>query len=92
MTDGQGVPLGAPVSVGQAHASKYFETLMDTVRIRRRRPIAVAGDQGDSDPRTRSWLSQRGIEAVIPNPSNQPAVKINEKKYRGRNAIERCIG
>jgi transposase len=39
----------------------------------------------------RAWLSRRAIEAVIPNRSNQPAAKNNGKKYRGRNAIERCI-
>jgi len=66
---------------------------MDTVHIRRRRrPNAVAGDKGYSYPRIRKWLSRRGIEAVIPNRSNQPAVKINKGKYRGRNVVERCIG
>lgn len=66
---------------------------MDTVNIgRRRRPDAVAGDKGYSYPRIRAWLSRRAIEAVIPNRSNQPAVKISKKKYRGRNVIERCIG
>ena len=39
------MPLGALVTAGQAHESKSFESLMDTVRIRRRRrPSAVAGD------------------------------------------------
>jgi len=66
---------------------------MDTVNIgRRRRPDAVAADKGYSYPRIRAWLSKRAIEAVIPNRSNQPEVKINKKKYRGRNVIERCIG
>ena len=66
---------------------------MDTVEInRRRRPDAVAGDKGYSYPRIRSWLSRRGIEAVIPNRRNQPAVRISKKKYRGRNVVERCIG
>ena len=66
---------------------------MDTVNIGRRcRPNAVAADKGSSYPRIRAWLSSRAIEAVIPNRSNQPAVKINQKKYRARNVIERCIG
>ena len=66
---------------------------MDTVEInRRRRPDAIAGDKGYSYPRIRAWLSRRGIEAVIPNRSNQPAVRISKKKYRGRNVVERCIG
>lgn len=93
MTDGKGVPLGALVTAGQAHESKSFEALMDTVKIRRkRRPSAVAGDKGYSYPRIRAWLKRRGIEAVIPNRSNQPKVRINRRKYRGRNVVERCIG
>lgn len=93
MTDGRGVPLGALVTAGQAHESKSFEALMDTINIRRRRrPDAVAGDKGYSYPRIRAWLSRRGIEAVIPTRSNQPRVKINKRKYRRRNVVERCIG
>ena len=87
------MPLGALVTAGQAHESKSFEALMDTVNIRRkRRPNAVAGDKGYSYPRIRAWLKRRGIEAVIPNRSNQPKVRINRRKYRGRNVVERCIG
>lgn len=93
MTDGRGVPLGALVTAGQSHESLSFETLLDTVNIRRRRrPKAVAGDKGYSYPRIRRWLSRRGIEAVIPNRSNQPRVKLNKCKYRRRNVVERCIG
>lgn len=87
------MPLGALLTPGQAHESKSFEALMDTVNIRRRRrPEAVAGDKGYSYPRIRAWLSRRGIEAVIPSRSNQPKARINRRKYRGRNVVERCIG
>lgn len=93
MTDGNGVPLGALVTAGQSHESASFEALMDTVSIRRRRrPDAVAGDKGYSYPRIRKWLSRRGIEAVIPSRSNQPRVRLNKRKYRRRNVVERCIG
>ncbi len=81
------------MTAGQAHESKSFESLMDTVRIRRRRrPRAVAGDKAYSVARIRGWLSKRGIEAVIPSKSNQPFVRISTRKYRGRNVVERCIG
>lgn len=87
------MPLGVLVTAGQAHESKSFEALMDTVKIRRRRrPDAVAGDKGYSYPRIRFWLSRRGIEAVIPSRSDQPRVRISKAKYRGRNVVERCIG
>lgn len=93
MTDGGGVPLGALVTVGQAHESKSFEALMDTVRIRRRRrPDAVAGDKAYSMTRIRAWCSQRGIEAVIPTRSDQPRVRLDKRKYKRRNVVERCIG
>lgn len=85
--------MGAIVTAGQAHESKHFEATMDTVRVRRRRrPDAVAGDKGYSCSRIRRWLTQRGIEVVIPSKSNEPLVKINKRKYKGRNVVERCIG
>ena len=93
MTDGRGVPLGVLVTAGQAHESKHFEALLDTVRIRRRRrPDAVAGDKGYSYPRIRRWLARRGIEAVIPTRCDQPALPLDRAKYRRRNVVERCIG
>lgn len=93
MTDAKGVPLGAVLSTGQSHESKFFERAMDSVRIaRRRRPDAIAGDKGYSYPRIRKWCSKRGIEAVIPTRSNQPRGKLSRRKYRRRNTVERCIG
>jgi transposase len=93
VTDGAGVPLGALVTAGQAHESRSFEALMDTVRVRRRRrPDAVAGDKGYSYPRIRAWCGRRGIEAVIPTRSDQPRQRLNKRKYRRRNVVERCIG
>lgn len=96
MTDRLGTPLGALVTAGQAHESMSFEALMDTVAVRgvagRRRPDAVAGDKGYSYPRIRAWCRRRGIEAVIPTRSNQPRERLDRKKYRQRNVVERCIG
>ena len=93
VTDGRGVPLGAVVTAGQAHESKSFEPLMDTIKIRRRRrPDAVAGDRAYSMPWIRRWLSRRGIEAVIPTRRDQPCGYLDRRKYRRRNVVERCIG
>lgn len=78
---------------GQAHESKSFEALLDTVKIRRRRrPAAVAGDKGYSYPRIRAWLARRGIEAVIPTRSDQPREPLDKRKYRRRNVVEWCFG
>ncbi len=66
---------------------------MDTINIgRRRRPGALAGDKAYSMAWIRSWLSRRGIEAVIPTKSNQPRLPLNKRMYRRRNVVERCIG
>ncbi len=96
MTDRAGTPVGALVTAGQSHESVSFEALLDTVAVRgpggRRRPDAVAGDKGYSYPRIRRWLARRGIEAVIPTRSDQPRERLDAEKYRGRNAVERCIG
>ena len=93
MTGGRGTPLGVILTAGQAHESKYFEMVMDTVRIAsRRRPDAVAADKGYSVPRIRKWCARRGIQAVIPTISNQPRCKFSRCKYRKRNVVERCIG
>lgn len=93
MTDAQGVPLGALVTAGQSHESRSFESVMDTVRIgRRRRPDAVAGDKGYSYPRIRRWCARRGIQAVIPTRKDQPREPFSRRKYRRRNTVERCIG
>lgn len=93
MTDRVATPLGVVATAGQTHESMSFECLMDTVKVRsRRRPDAVAGDKGYSYPRIRRWLRRRGIEVVIPTRRNQPRERLNRVKYRGRNAVERCIG
>jgi transposase len=93
VTDAQGVPLGALVSAGQRHEARWFERLMNTVRIRRRRrPDAVAGDRAYNAEHVRRWLAHRGIEAVIPRRSNQPRLTISRRRYRARNVVERCIG
>jgi hypothetical protein len=34
-------------------------------------PLRAAGDKGYSYPRVREWLERRGIEAVIPQRSDQ---------------------
>jgi len=98
--DGQGIPLAAEVSPGQAHESKWFEEVMNAVRIRqplgsaRRRPKRVAGDKGYSYPRIRQWLRERGIKAVIPRRSNERRrgnETFDRESYRRRNVVERCV-
>ena len=96
MTCGNGVPLAATVTAGQAHESKSFEAVMDAVRPKRRRPTWVLGDKGYSYPKIRKWCERRGIWDVIPQRSDQLAregpMGFSRSIYKGRNVVERCIG
>jgi transposase len=93
------VPLAAEVTPGQQHESTRFESLLSAFRIGRRcRPNRIAGDKGYSYPRIRRWLRWHGIQAVIPQRSDQEAQHIgrplnfDKDTYRRRSVIERCIG
>jgi transposase len=102
--DGNGLPLAAHLTAGQAHESKCVEQVLDAVRIPQRRgrprcrPRKLAGDKGYSYPRIRCWLRKRRIEAVIPQRRDQRArhrgrpLKFDREAYRRRNVVERCIG
>ena len=104
MTDGNGIPLGAVVTAGQAHDSLSFEPALTAVRIPRdalgrprRLPGAVAGDKGYSYRRIRTYLRKRKVERVIPQRENQVGCTgghrhFDKKKYRRRCVIEQCVG
>lgn len=76
-----------------------FETLMDTVKIgRRRRPLAIAGDKAYDLPRIRRWCQRHRVRAVIPEKNKPHGRKrgrppvLDEAAYCRRNVVERCIG
>lgn len=108
LVDGRGLPLVVLVGAGQAGDSPMFPVLMDHLRVAREgpgrprtRPDAVRGDKAYSSRANRSMLRERGITAVIPEPSDQighrkrrgsaggrpPELDIED--YKGRNVIER---
>lgn len=92
--DGNGIPLGAALSPGQAHDSTCFEIALNAVLLEHW-PHAVAGDKGYSVRRIRKWLESRSIEDVIPYKSNEhPPQKhvFDRETYRRRNVVERLIG
>jgi len=90
------VPLAATLTGGQAHESKQFEALVQSVRPKRRRPIWILGDKGYSYPRVRQWCERREIWDVIPQRSDQRRREgrrvFSEAIYKGRNVVERCVG
>ena len=96
MTCGNGVPLAATVTAGQTHESRSFETAMNAVRPKRRRPTWVLGDKGYSYPSVRRWCERRGIWDVIPQRADQLRRNgrrvFSEAIYKDRNVVERCVG
>lgn len=94
MCDGNGTPLAAVLTPGQAHESKSAEALVDAVRIgRRRRPGRVAGDKGYSHPFVRRMLRARRIRPLIPTRSDQPRDPgFDRPAYKRRNVVERLVG
>jgi len=79
---------------GEAHECKSAQTLVDAVKIgRRRRPGTIAGDKGYSFPFLRRMLRHRGIKPLIPTKSSQPRdEQFDQQAYKRRNVIERLIG
>ncbi|ACT08885.1 Transposase and inactivated derivatives-like protein [Dickeya chrysanthemi Ech1591] len=101
-TDGTGLPLSFCLSGGQAHESRYAETLLNRVGIIRKsghlksRPKAVLADKGYSGKNLRIHLKMKGIKAVIPFKSNEKASQdgrrlLDTRLYKKRNVVERCF-
>lgn len=71
---------------------------MEKVRPPRRMgwPLKAAGDKGYSYPKVRRWLERRGIEAVIPQRSDQMKregrLRLDRKAYRRRAKVENSVG
>ena len=96
------------VTPGQRHDSTQLAALLDAIRVPRpggrgrprKRPDDLIADKGDSYPRCRVLLRQRGIPHTIPERSDQrerrarrpgrPLV-FDHERYRRRNVVERCI-
>jgi transposase len=96
--DAGGIPLAALVTAGEAHESKHFVELMESVRPPRWTgwPLRVAGDKGYSSPSIRTWLEHRVIEQVIPQRSDQiereGLRQFDARTYKKRARIEQCVG
>lgn len=102
VTDGQGTPLAIEVTAGQAHESTRFEHVVGMYiasrqKRRRRKPEQLAADKGYSVKRVREWLTEQGIEPVIPHKDNElerrdPCVWFDRAAYRQRAVVEQCVG
>jgi transposase len=107
LVDGHGLPLVIAVAAGQANDAPALLPLLGQLRVTRpvgrprTRPDRLRGDKAYSSRAIRSHLRERGIVAVIPEPSDQighrkrrgprggrPPV-FDATDYRNRNVIER---
>ena len=93
MCDGQGVPLAATLTPGQAHESKQAQMLTDQARFTRRRPRLICGDKGYSYPFVRTMLRRRRVCPLIPTRADQPVdPSFDHAAYKKRNVVERLVG
>jgi transposase len=82
--EGQGRPLAATLSPGQAHESKYLAATLEAVRVPRigrgrpkKRPEWLLGDKAYGGKPCRTILRRKRIRALIPT-------KSNERRHRKR--------
>jgi transposase len=103
-------PLARLLSAGQRHDSLAFMPVLGLLAIRRpgvgrprTRPDRVLADKAYSNKAIRSHLRRRGIQATIPEPTDQQANRtrrgrrggrpptFDAEQYKQRNTAERCV-
>jgi transposase len=96
--DGNGLPITAEISPGQAHEARFCLDVIDGIEIAsavgraRKRPERLSGDKAYSSFEIRQGLKGRAIKPVIPVKKDQRRdPRFDKKSYRKRNIIERCI-
>jgi transposase len=110
LIDGHGLPLVIAVAAGQANDAPALLPLLAQLRVARpvgrprTRPDRLRGDKAYSARAIRAHLRERGIVAVIPQPSDQIGHRLRRgarggrppgfaaADYRNRNVIERRFG
>ena len=103
LVDGNGTPLDVEVTAGQAHDSQTLEPILKKVKVHQKqgrpksRPKRLAGDKAYSGQPIRTFLKDRGIEAVIPHKENEaarhdPEVVFDKATYKRRSIVEQTIG
>ncbi|WP_414079852.1 IS5 family transposase [Streptomyces sp. KN37] len=102
-------PLAFVLTPGQAGDAPAFPKVMASLRVPRRTgrprttPEMILADKAYSSRAIRTHLRQRGIRAVIPQPSDQVTKRkrrgrsggrppaFDREAYKQRNTVERCI-
>lgn len=101
-TDAAGLPIGMVITPGNRNECPTFGPLIDATRERsprHRLPKVLVADKGYSADKIRDWLRRRRVRAVIPMRANEHLADgrrdrepFDKEAYRGRNAVERCVG
>jgi transposase len=100
-TEGNGLPIGFVLTVGNRNECPTFEPLMRVAKQCRSRccwPKRLAADKGYSADKLRRWLLKRRIGVVIPMRDNEHVNdrdcfgRFDKQAYRNRNVVERCVG
>ena len=107
LVDGNGLPMVVLITPGQAGDSPMVGPLMAHLRVARdvgrprTRPDLVRADKAYSSRAIRSHLRERGVQAAIPEPSDQQGHRkrrgsrggrppaFDAEVYKGRNVVER---
>jgi transposase len=101
VSDGQGHPLHAELTAGQAHDTTAFTDALDNTRVTDYEgrlditPAHLGGDKAFDAEWIRDWLGQREITPVIPHRGENPEARnpsFDREMYRRRNVIERLVG
>jgi transposase len=104
LCDGLGHPLGFQLSAGQAHESRYLDTVL--VAIDQELvdgdgqpvawPLALSADKGYRAEWIDHYIMELGILPVIPSKANEDRdsrpCAFDPDTYRNRNIVERLIG
>jgi len=88
------------LTAGQRHESTQIQPLLDGISVPqpvgrpRKRPERLAADKAYSFTSVREWLRAHGIEAIIPDRSNQKkqSQPFDKRSYSRRCVIEQCVG
>ena len=104
LCDGVGHPLHFQLSPGQAHESKYLDTILEGVNEHLTDgngqpvawPVALAADKGYRADWIDEYLQQLEVLPVIPSKQNEDLGKrpfeFDRETYKNRNIVERLIG
>ena len=106
VTCGNGLPVGVGLTPADADGTCGRKSVWGSMAVPRRRgrprkrPAAVAADEGYDSDRVRAWFRRFGVRVVIPQRRRPARYRLRRGRpfgfdrglYRKRNAVGRCVG